>query len=128
MKQVTIYTDGCAIPNPGMSGAGIVLCYGQTTKTLAVKLGEGTNNTAEVLAMVHALNALKEPCQVTIYSDSQYAVNCGVEQWSRNSNAAIWTQFDEAAKRHTVELHWIRKDSHPMNRKAHELANEAANS
>lgn len=128
MKQVTIYTDGCAIPNPGASGAGIVLCYGKTTKTLSVKLGEGTSNTAEVLAIVHALEALKEPCQVTIYSDSQYAVNCGNREWHRSSNIDIWKQFDLAAARHEVKLCWIRKDTHPLNMQAHELANEAVNS
>jgi ribonuclease HI len=125
MKKVEIYTDGAAIPNPGMSGAGIVMLYGKYLKEHSIFLGHGTNNTAEVLAIIHALNLLKEPCEVIIYSDSQYAVMCGNCDWRRSSNIDLWRQFDDASETHQVTLKWIRKDSHKLNKKAHLLANKA---
>lgn len=127
MKQVTIYTDGCALGNPGASGAGAVLCYGEHQKELIIPLGHGTNNTAELLAVIHALESLKTPCKVDIYSDSQLTVNCANLTWQRKANRDLWTRYNEAEKPHAVTLHWIRKDSHELNQRAHMLANEAAN-
>ena len=127
MKQVDIFTDGCALGNPGAIGAGIILCYGEHQKELIIKLGVGTNNIAELLAVIHALKSLKHPCEVHIYSDSQITVNCANGTYKRHANQSLWQQYDEAAKSHKVTLHWIRKDSHELNKRAHVLANEGAN-
>jgi ribonuclease HI len=127
MKAVQIYTDGCALGNPGHSVAGIILVSGEHQKELIVPLGHGTNNTAELLAVIHGLQSLKQPCKVDVYSDSQLTVNCGNLTWQRKANRDLWKQYDDAAKGHDVLLHWIRKDSHELNERAHMLANEAAN-
>lgn len=125
MKQVYIWTDGAASPNPGSSGAGIVLEYNGTIKEKAIPLGNGTNNTAELQAMIEALKALKEPCFVTIYSDSQITVNCAMGIYKPSANLELWKDYKEAAKAHNVTVTWIRKDSHEYNIRAHNLANEA---
>lgn len=124
--QVTIFTDGCAIPNPGMAGAGIVLLAGQNRKELAVPLGHGTNNTAELLAMIHALKALKCSCEVTIYTDSQITQKIAMNENKASSNIDLWLTYRTVAVEHDVTVIWIRKDSHIENMEAHRLANQAA--
>jgi ribonuclease HI len=124
--QVTIFTDGCAVPNPGKSGAGIVLLAKGNRKELAVPLGHGTNNTAELLAMIHALKALKCPCEVTIYTDSQITQKIAMGENQANSNIDLWLTYRTVAMEHEVKVVWIRKDSHDENKAAHRLANEAA--
>ena len=124
--QVTIYTDGCSVPNPGNSGAGIVLLAGENRKELAVPLGHGTNNTAELLAMIHALKALKCPCEVTIYTDSQITQKIAMGENQASSNMDLWLMYRTVAHDHDVKVIWIRKDSHIENMEAHRLANQAA--
>jgi ribonuclease HI len=124
--QVTIFTDGAAVPNPGKSGAGIVLLAGENRKELAVPLGHGTNNTAELLAMIHALKALKYPCEVTIYTDSQITQKIAMGENKASSNMDLWLAYQTAAYDHDVTVIWIRKDSHDENKAAHRLANQAA--
>lgn len=123
MKEVNIYVDGAARPNPGITGAGIVFCYGKVQKEISVELGYGTNITAEIYAVIRALQWLKEPCKVTIYSDSEYVVNTGNGKWQRISHHDIWNEYDKAVDKHNVTLVWLRKDSHNLNSKAHNLAN-----
>lgn len=127
MKHISIYVDGCALTNPGASGAGIVLTFGEHQKEMIVPLGHGTNNTAELLAVIHALESLTQPCKVDIYSDSQWAVKCGNHEWRRHTHPELWQRLYQASLKHEVLLHWIRKDTHELNKRAHMLANEAAN-
>ena len=124
--QVTIFTDGCSVPNPGNSGAGIVLLAGENRKELAVPLGHGTNNTAELLAMIHALKALKCSCDVTIYTDSQITQKIAMGENQASSNMDLWLSYRTVASEHDVKVLWIRKDTHAENQRAHKLANEAA--
>jgi ribonuclease HI len=126
MKKIIIHTDGAAIPNPGKGGAGIILNYCGFKKELSVYLGENiTNNAAELLAAIHALKALKEPCEVTIITDSQWLANCANGDWSRKSNRDIWHEYDHASQNHKVTFEWQRKDTSIENKRAHILANEA---
>lgn len=74
-KEVTIYTDGGAVPNPGAGGYGVVLRFGQHRKELSGGFCLTTNNRMELMAAIVGLESLKEPCQVTLHSDSQYIVN-----------------------------------------------------
>lgn len=124
--QVTIYTDGSALGNPGQSGAGIVLLAGEKRKELAVPLGHGTNNTAELWAMIHAVNALKTACTVTIYTDSQITQKIAMGENQASSNLDIWKEWRKAIAMHEVTVIWIRKDTHAENQRAHKLANQAA--
>src|SRR5687767_13448281 len=102
--QVTIFTDGCAVPNPGKSGAGIVLLAKENRKEIAVPLGYGTNNTAELLAMIHALKALKCSCDVTIYTDSQITQKIAMGENNASSNIDLWLMYRTVATEHDVKV------------------------
>jgi len=99
-----------------------------------------TNNRMELLAAIVALNALKKPCTIELYTDSEY-VRQGITQWLENwkkknwrtsarkpvKNADLWRQLDEAVQRHTINWHWVKgHDGNPGNERCDELAREAA--
>ena len=147
MQEVTIYTDGACRGNPGPGGYGIILEYTAGGKTYRKELSQGyrstTNNRMEVLAAVEALNALKVPCKVELYSDSQYLVKAINEGWLNNwvkrgwyrdqkrtekaKNVDIWKKLIEAMKPHEVSFHWVKGHAaNPNNNRCDELAVEAA--
>ncbi len=140
MKQVTIYTDGGCSPNPGPGGYGIVLLYGGHRKELSGGYRLTTNNRMELLGAIRALEALKEPCNVELFSDSQYVVNGIMKGWARRwrsnawrrngkalaENADLWGRLLELCDKHTVRFQWVRGHSgHPENECCDRLANEA---
>jgi len=84
VRKVTVYTDGAAKGNPGPGGYGVVLMSGPHRKELAEGFKETTNNRMELLAVIKALEALKESCEVTIYSDSKYVVDAIEKGWLRS--------------------------------------------
>lgn len=81
MKKITIYTDGACSGNPGNGGWGAVLIYGNYKKEMSDGEANTTNNRMELLAAIKALETLKEPCEVTLYSDSAYMVNAFLQDW-----------------------------------------------
>ena len=87
-KQIEIFTDGSCLGNPGAGGIGIVLRYKQHEKHISKGYFKTTNNRMELRAVIEALNSLKEPCHVTLYSDSQYMKN-GITQWIYNWKKTI---------------------------------------
>jgi len=87
MKHVTLYTDGACSNNPGPGGYGVVLLYDSHRKELSKGYRKTTNNRMEILAAIAGLEALKEPCQVTLYSDSQYLVNAIEKGWAKRWQA-----------------------------------------
>lgn len=127
MKTVELHVDGAALNNPvGESGAGIVLKFGTVKKEFAIALGIGSNNRAELSAIIEGLKLLKEPCEVHLFSDSLITINCitGVNQSS--SNLDLWADFEAVAKGHTIIAKWNKKDTTLENKRCHELANQAA--
>ncbi|WP_047049966.1 ribonuclease HI [Vibrio mexicanus] len=139
-KQVEIFTDGSCLGNPGPGGYGVVLRYKQVEKTLAKGYTLTTNNRMEMLAAVVGLQALKEPCQVSLTTDSQY-VRQGITQWIHNwkkrgwktadkkpvKNADLWQALDKETARHQVEWHWVKGHAgHRENEMCDELARAAA--
>ncbi len=122
MKLVTIYTDGACIGNPGPGGYGAVLMAGGKRKELWGGFRRTTNNRMELMAAIVALEALKEPCQVKLYSDSQYMVeslNSGAvlkwqaKGWKRDKkqpaqNVDLWERLLEQTKRHSVTMEWVQ--------------------
>jgi ribonuclease HI len=122
LKQVTIYTDGGCDPNPGPGGYGIVLLYNGQRKELSGGFRRSTNNRMELYAAIRALEALKEPCAVTLYSDSQYLVNAISKGWAanwkrrgwmRNSkepalNPDLWERLLTLCAQHTISFVWLR--------------------
>ena len=139
-KHVTIYTDGACHGNPGAGGWGALLSYGDITKELYGSKADTTNNQMELTAAIEALNALKTPCQVTLYTDSIY-VKDGITKWLEGwkkkgwrtankkpvKNMALWQALEEASNRHDVTWQWVKGHSGDEgNERADALASKGA--
>lgn len=128
MKQVTIYTDGACSGNPGPGGWGAVLMFNQFRKEMSGYDPHTTNNRMELTAAIEALRALKEPCEVQLYSDSAYLVNAfqqnWLEGWQRRNwiksdkkpveNQDLWKEILRLTGIHTVT--WIKVKGHASNK------------
>src|SRR5690606_27995673 len=129
MKRVEIFTDGACSGNPGPGGWGAILRFNGVTKELNGGEAETTNNRMELLAAITALNALKEPCEVDLYTDSKYVmdgISGWIHGWKRNGwrtadkkpvkNAELWQALDEATRRHKIHWNWVKGHAgHPEN-------------
>lgn len=139
MKRVEIFTDGACKGNPGPGGWGALLRYGDIEKSLYGGEAETTNNRMELMAAIEGLSALREPCEVTITTDSQY-VRKGITEWLANwkrngwrtaakepvKNADLWQRLDEQNNRHQVSWRWVKgHNGHRENEIADSLANRA---
>lgn len=139
MKKVMIYTDGACSGNPGAGGYGCILVYGRTEKELCGGEAETTNNRMELTAIIEGLSALREPCEVTVTSDSKYvtdAINRGwALSWKRNGwrkadkkpalNVDLWEKLLTLLETHRVTFEWIKgHDGHPYNERCDRLAVE----
>ena len=137
MKQVRAFTDGACSGNPGPGGWGVVLQFGDRERELYGGADNTTNNRMELTAAIEALRALKEPCEVSLTTDSTY-VKDGITQWLTNwkkngwktaakkpvKNQDLWQQLDKQASRHQIEWRWVKGHSgHPENERADALAN-----
>lgn len=137
MKDVTIYTDGACLGNPGPGGWGAILVYGEHEKELCGGQGETTNNRMELTGVIEALSALKEPCRVQLYSDSRYLVDAvekrWVYEWRENGwlkkdkkpalNIDLWERILDLFGVHDVTLRWVRGHAgHPLNERCDKLA------
>ena len=121
MKQVTIYTDGACSGNPGPGGWGAILVYQGKEKELSGGEKSSTNNRMELTGAIMALKALKEPCAVELYTDSQYlsnAISLGwMESWKKRGwkrkdgevkNPELWKELDALLSVHQVTVHWVK--------------------
>ncbi len=135
MKRVTIFSDGSSLGNPGPGGYGVILRYGNREKEITGGEPMTTNNRMELMAVIEGLKALKEPCDVTIYSDSSYvvkAINEWLDDWIKRDfkkvkNPDLWKAYIEAAKPHKVKAIWVRgHNGHPENERCDELARKTA--
>ena len=141
MKEVEIFTDGACQGNPGPGGWGAILRYRGTEKEISGGEADTTNNRMELTAVIEALQLLKEPCSVTLYSDSQYVCNAiakgWAKAWQKNGwrkadrkpalNADLWQTLLELLNRHNVKIVWVKGHAgHPENEKADVLANQGA--
>ena len=136
MTDVTIYTDGACSGNPGPGGWGAILVHGETRKELSGGETETTNNRMELQAAIEALNALKRPCKVELYTDSVYVrdgITKWIKGWQRNGwrtaakkpvkNAELWQALQAALQPHDIDWHWVKGHAgHPENERADELA------
>jgi ribonuclease HI len=136
MTSVEMFTDGACSGNPGPGGWGVVLRYHDVTKELSGGEAMTTNNRMELMAAIAGLNALKRPCQVDLYTDSEYVrngINGWIESWKKNGwrtsakkpvkNAELWQELDAARRRHRVTWHWVKGHAgHVENERADELA------
>ncbi len=136
--RLTIYTDGACSGNPGPGGWGAILMFGEHRKELKGGERDTTNNRMELLAAIEALEALKRPSAVDLYTDSAYVKNgitSWIHGWKRNGwktadkkpvkNVELWQRLDAALASHKVSWHWVKGHAgHPENERADELARE----
>lgn len=137
MKEVTVFTDGACSGNPGPGGWGAILRFGEHEKELSGGEAETTNNRMELSAVIAALSALKEPCRVTVVTDSKYvsdAVTLGwAEGWRKKGwkraggapaqNSDLWEKLLSLLKVHEVKFVWVKgHDGHPENERCDRLA------
>jgi ribonuclease HI len=139
MSSVIIYTDGACRGNPGPGGWGALLKAGPHVKELKGGETATTNNRMELTAAIRALAALNRPCDVQLYTDSQY-VRKGITEWLPQwkargwrtadkkpvKNVDLWQELEREIERHTIEWHWVKGHAgDPGNERADQLANEA---
>jgi len=137
MKRIAIYTDGACSGNPGPGGWGAILIYGEKRKEMAGYEPETTNNRMELMAAIMAMRALKEPCEIDLYSDSSYLVDAFKKGWLKNWKANGWVKSDKKPVKnrelweellemsHTHVLHVIHVKGHadnPENNRCDEMA------
>ena len=137
LKYVEIFTDGACSGNPGPGGWGAILRYGDKEKELSGGEKETTNNRMELTAVIEALSALKEPCQVRLVTDSKYVAD-GItkgwaESWRKNNwrkadkkpalNPDLWEELLELLNIHQVTIDWVKGHAgHPENERCDQLA------
>lgn len=141
MKHVDLFTDGACSGNPGPGGWGAILRYNGVEKELSGGEANTTNNRMELSAVIFGLKALKEPCAVTLYSDSQYVCNAlklgwakkwRANGWMRNKkdpalNRELWGELLDLVEKHQVEIVWVKGHAgHPENERCDRLAVAAA--
>ena len=137
MKQVTIYTDGACSGNPGPGGWGAILEYNGIEKEMSGGETDTTNNRMELTGVISALSALREPCEVSLFTDSKYIVD-GINQgwaekwrkqgWMRNKkekalNPDLWQALLDLLEVHSVTFNWVKGHAtNPKNNRCDELA------
>lgn len=141
MKKISIYTDGACSGNPGPGGWGAILKYKDTSKELCGGEADTTNNRMELMGAICALECLKEPCEIDLYSDSKYVMDGLSKGWAKGwrargwvksdkkpaLNSDLWARLLELCERHTLHYHWIKGHAgHPENERCDALAVQAA--
>ena len=142
MKEVELYTDGACRGNPGRGGWGAILVYGKYEKELSGGEAETTNNRMELSGVIAALSALKEPCEVKLYSDSKYLVDAYTQGWVYSwhdngwrrgkealKNPDLWERLFALTEMHKVTFIWVKgHDGHAYNERCDKLATAFADS
>ena len=135
---IDIYADGACSGNPGPGGWGALLLYNGHEKEICGGERDTTNNRMELMAAIQALEALKQPSQVRLHTDSVYVrdgITQWIERWKRNGwrtaakkpvkNVDLWQRLERSAERHDLEWHWVKGHAgHPENERADQLARD----
>jgi ribonuclease HI len=140
LKPVTLYTDGACDPNPGIGGWAAILIFGKVQKEISGGALESTNNRMEMTAVIEGLRQLKEPCDVTLVTDSEYVKNAFTQGWLVNwqkrnwktadkkpvKNQDLWQVLLELTAPHRITWKWVRgHDVDVLNNRCDELAVQA---
>ena len=142
MKEVMLDTDGACRGNPGRGGWGAILVYGRYEKEMSGGEAETTNNRMELMAAIEGLSALREPCAVTLYSDSKYLVDAYNEGWIESwrsagwrrgkdelKNPDLWERLYSLTETHKVTFVWVKGHAgHDYNERCDKLATDFADS
>lgn len=138
MIKVLIWTDGSCSGNPGPGGWGVILQYGKHEKTFFGGEKQTTNNQMELMSVIKALEALTRPCDIVLYTDSQYVRNgitTWIHNWKKNNykskskkqvkNVDLWKKLDELSSIHKIEWIWVKgHSSNAMNIRVDKLARQ----
>jgi ribonuclease HI len=137
MKKIIIYTDGACSGNPGPGGWGAILTHGTNSKEIFGGEPETTNNRMELTAAIEAIKAVKEPCKIELYTDSNY-VKDGITKWIDGwkargwktsnkkpvKNVDLWQALEKEVESHDISWHWVKGHAGDVgNERADELAN-----
>lgn len=135
MKKISLFCDGSSLGNPGAGGYCAILRFGTVEKIVSGGMANVTNNQMELLAVIEGLAALKEPCDVTLISDSSYVIK-GINEWlegwrcknfAKVKNPELWQRYLEVSKSHKVHGIWVRgHDGHVENEMCDRIAKEEA--
>ena len=135
MKKIEIYTDGSSLGNPGPGGWCAILRYKGYEKILQGGENHTTNNRMELTAVIEALKALKEPCEVDLYADSAYVLK-GINEWLKNwvkknfknvKNPDLWREYLNVSRNHKINVNWVKGHSgHKENEICDKIAKEEA--
>ncbi len=135
MKKIALFCDGSSLGNPGFGGYCAILRYGENERIISGGQKDATNNQMELLAVIKGLEALKEPCDVTITSDSSYVVK-GINEWlsgwvKKNfvkvKNPELWEYYLNVAKGHKIKAIWVRgHNGHEENERCDMIAKNEA--
>lgn len=135
MKKITLFSDGSSLGNPGAGGYAAILRFKDKERVVSGGEKHTTNNRMELKAVIEALKVLKEPCEVDIYTDSQY-VQKAIEQWLKGwvrksfknvKNIDLWKEYLDVSKIHNVRAFWVKgHNNHPENERCDEIAKDEA--
>ena len=135
MKKISLFCDGSSLGNPGSGGYCAILRFGTTERIVSGGMANATNNQMELLAVIEGLAALKEPCDVTLISDSSYVIK-GINEWldgwkrknfAKVKNPELWQRYLDVSKIHKVHGLWVRgHDGHAENEMCDKIAKEEA--
>lgn len=135
MKKIEIFCDGSSLGNPGFGGYCAILRYNNHEKIICGAKANVTNNQMELLAVIEALKALREPCEISLYSDSKYVCE-GIAKWifqwvkkdfKNIKNPNLWKSYLEISQHHKIKTFWIKGHSnHAENEKCDTIAREEA--
>ncbi len=135
MKQVHLYSDGSSLGNPGFGGWCAILKFGDAQKIISGGQELATNNQMELKAVIEGLKALKQPCEVSVTSDSSYVVK-GINEWlpgwikkdfKKVKNPDLWKEYLDASKQHQVKAFWVKGHAgHKENEQCDDIARAEA--
>jgi ribonuclease HI len=135
MKNITLFSDGSSLGNPGFGGYCAILRYKNSEKIISGAEVDTTNNRMELKAVIEGIKALKEPCEIEIVSDSSYVtkgISLWLEKWilkdfSKIKNPDLWREYIQTAKKHKIKTTWIKgHNGHIENEKCDKIAKEEA--
>ena len=135
MKSVKLFSDGSCLGNPGAGGWAYILQYGDAIKKASGAEATTTNNQMELTAAIMGLSALKQPCRVELFTDSEYvvkAINSWLAKWvatdfKGKKNADLWRRYLAAAAHHEIKASWVKGHAgHPQNEECDAMARAAA--
>ncbi|MBU1642051.1 ribonuclease HI [bacterium] len=135
MKQITLFSDGSALGNPGPGGYGTILRYNNSERIISGGEMHTTNNRMELRGVIEGLKALKEPCEVEVISDSSYVIK-GINEWlegwikrdfKKVKNPDLWQEYIEVSAPHKILGIWVRgHDGHEENERCDDIARAKA--